>query len=106
MVEKSTINVKEYAIECRFMGKIATGTGLSKQDARAAAGLKILNEIEKEKAENAKKSLAKSAKNGPKKEQKKAPESRPNPKAADKSATKKAHQPKQKKRLLLKKDKK
>ena len=101
--ENSTINVKEYAIECRFMGKIATGTGLSKQDARAAAGLKILNEIEKEKAENAKKSLAKSAKNSPKKEQKKAPESRPNPKAADKSATKKAHQPKQKRKTFTKK---
>jgi ribonuclease-3 len=65
--ENSTINVKEYAIECRFMGKVATGTGLSKQDARAAAGLKILEEIEKEKAENAKKTLTKASKKAPKK---------------------------------------
>ena len=102
--ENSTINVKEYAIECRFMGKIATGTGLSKQDARAAAGLKILEEIEKEKAENAKKSLAKSAKKAPKKAQSKATaEAKPIPKAADKNATKKAHQPKQKRKVFTQK---
>jgi ribonuclease-3 len=58
--ENSTINVKEYAVECRFMGKVAIGTGLSKQDARAAAGLAILKEIEKEEA--AKKPQAKPAK--------------------------------------------
>ena len=56
--ENSNINVKEYAIECRFMGKTAEGRGLSKQDARVAAGLIILDEIEKEKAEE-KKALAK-----------------------------------------------
>ena len=101
--ENSTINVKEYAIECRFMGKTALGTGLSKQDARAAAGLKILEEIEKEKAENAKKTLVKSAKKAPKKEQKKAAEAKPDPKSADKNATKKAHQPKQKRKTFIKK---
>jgi ribonuclease-3 len=101
--ENSTINVKEYAIECRFMGKVATGTGLSKQDARAAAGLKILEEIEKEKAENAKKTLTKASKKAPKKAQNKATEARADQKPADKNATKKAHQPKQKRKVFTKK---
>lgn len=101
--ENSTINVKEYAIECRFMGKVATGTGLSKQDARAAAGLKILEEIEKEKAENAKKTLTKASKKAPKKAQNKATEARVEQKSADKNATKKAHQPKQKRKVFTKK---
>ena len=101
--ENSTINVKEYAIECRFMGKVATGTGLSKQDARAAAGLKILEEIEKEKAENAKKTLTKTSKKAPKKAQNKATEARVEQKSADKNATKKAHQPKQKRKTFIKK---
>lgn len=101
--ENSTVNVKEYAIECRFMGKVATGTGLSKQDARAAAGQKILDEIEKEKAENAKKTLTKAAKKAPKKTQKKVAEAKPDPKSADKNATKKAHQPKQKRKVFTKK---
>lgn len=101
--ENSTINVKEYAIECRFMGKVATGTGLSKQDARAAAGLKILEEIEKEKAENAKKTLTKASKKAPKKAQSKATEVRADQKPTDKNATKKAHQPKQKRRTFTKK---
>jgi ribosomal protein S12 methylthiotransferase accessory factor YcaO len=95
--------VKEYAIECRFMGKVATGTGLSKQDARAAAGLKILEEIEKEKAENAKKTLTKASKKAPKKAQNKAAEVRAEQKSADKNATKKAHQPKQKRKVFTKK---
>lgn len=101
--ENSTVNVKEYAIECRFMGKVATGTGLSKQDARAAAGQKILDEIEKEKAENAKKTLTKAAKKAPKKTQKKVAEAKPDPKSADKNATKKSHQPKQKRKVFTKK---
>ena len=101
--ENSTINVKEYAIECRFMGKVATGTGLSKQDARAAAGLKILEKIEKEKAENAKKTLTKASKKAPKKTQNKATEARVEQKSADKNATKKAHQPKQKRKTFIKK---
>lgn len=45
--ENSSVNVKEYAIECRFMGRVAIGTGLSKPDARAAAALSIINELEK-----------------------------------------------------------
>ena len=93
--ENSNINVKEYAIECRFMGKTAEGRGLSKQDARVAAGLIILDEIEKEKAE-AKKALAKvqgkSQKSGEKSN------TRANPKS-----TKKVHQPKQKKKIFTKK---
>ena len=101
--ENSTINVKEYAIECRFMGKVAIGTGLSKQDARAAAGLKILEEIEKEKAENAKKTLTKASKKAPKKAQSKATEARADQRQADKNATKKAHQPKQKRKTFIKK---
>ena len=101
--ENSTINVKEYAIECRFMGKVATGTGLSKQDARAAAGLKILEEIEREKAENAKKTLTKASKKAPKKAQNKAAEARDEQKSVDKNATKKAHQPKQKRKVFTKK---
>lgn len=101
--ENSTINVKEYAIECRFMGKVATGTGLSKQDARAAAGLKILEEIEKEKAENAKKTLTKASKKAPKKSQSKATEAKADQKPADKNATKKVHQPKQKRKVFTKK---
>ena len=101
--ENSTINVKEYAIECRFMGKVATGTGLSKQDARAAAGLKILEEIEKEKAENAKKTLTKASKKAPKKAQSKATEAKADQKPADKNAIKKVHQPKQKRKVFAKK---
>ena len=101
--ENSNINVKEYAIECRFMGKVAEGRGLSKQDARVAAGLIILEEIEKEKAEAAKKTLAKASKKAPKKEEVKSTKAKPDPKSADKSATKKARQPKQKKKTFIKK---
>ncbi len=100
--ENSNINVKEYAIECRFMGKVAEGRGLSKQDARVAAGLIILEEIEKEKAETAKKTLAKSSKKAPKKAEAKASMAKPDPRNADKSATKKAHQPKPKKKTFIK----
>lgn len=120
--ENSTVNVKEYAVECRFMGRVATATGLSKQDARAAAGLKILEEIDAEaraaavKSEKAKAPVkkpapkkaaakAKTANNTPtkaaaKKEQKaaKVPE-----KAVKNPQTKKAHQPKQKKKIFSKK---
>ena len=101
--ENSNVNVKEYAIECRFMGKVAEGRGLSKQDARVAAGLIILEEIEKEKAETAKKALAKASKKAPKKAEAKSAKAKPDPKSADKSATKKAHQPKQKKKTFIKK---
>ena len=93
--ENSNINVKEYAIECRFMGKTAEGRGLSKQDARVAAGLIILDEIEKEKAE-AKKALAKAQG----KSQKIGEKSNT---GANPKATKKAHQPKQKKKIFTKK---
>lgn len=96
--ENSNINVKEYAIECRFMGKIAEGRGLSKQDARVAAGLTILDEIEKEKAE-AKKALAKVQNKSRK--QTKTPTNANG--TANPNATKKAHQPKQKKKIFTKK---
>ncbi len=101
--ENSTVNVKEYAIECRFMGKTAIGTGLSKQDARAAAGQKIINELECEKAENAKKALKKAMKKAPKAEKKKVVDAKNVPGSTDKKATKKAHQPKQKRKVFTKK---
>ena len=93
--ENSNINVREYAIECRFMGKIAEGRGLSKQDARVAAGLTILEELEKEKAE-AKKALVKAQ--GKSQKGSKKPQPQANPKA-----TKKAHQPMKKKKIFTKK---
>ena len=93
--ENSSINVREYAIECRFMGKIAEGRGLSKQDARVAAGLTILEELEKEKAD-AKKALAKAQGKSQKANDKSHP-------AANPKATKKAHQPKQKRKIFTKK---
>jgi ribonuclease-3 len=96
--ENSNINVKEYAIECRFMGKIAEGRGLSKQDARVAAGLTILDELEREKVE-AKKALAKvQSKSKKPAKQNASPSGTANP-----SATKKVHQPKQKKKIFTKK---
>lgn len=39
---------REYAIECRALGKLAIGEGKSKSEAREAAASKILDEIEKE----------------------------------------------------------
>lgn len=39
---------REYAIECRALGKLAIGEGKSKSEAREAAASKILGEIEKE----------------------------------------------------------
>ena len=61
--EKSTESTKEYAIECRFAGKSACGTGPSKQDARAKAAEAILIAIEEENKPKSKKAPAeKSAK--------------------------------------------
>ena len=57
--EKSTEKAKEFAIECRFAGKSASGTGPSKQDARAKAAEAVLAEIEKENKPKAKKTPAK-----------------------------------------------
>ena len=58
--EKSNEKVKEFAIECRFAGKSACGTGPSKQDARAKAAEAVLAEIDKEnKPKKAKKATAK-----------------------------------------------
>lgn len=100
--ENSNINVKEYAIECRFMGKTAEGRGLSKQDARVAAGLIILDEIEKEKAE-AKKALSKAQTKTNKKPKKDEALAKPKDGIAMKNATKKTNQPKQKKKIFSKK---
>lgn len=50
--ESSTVNVREYAIECRCMGKSATAIGKSKQDARfisAGLVLELLKNEEKPK---------------------------------------------------------
>ncbi len=120
--ENSTVNVKEYAVECRFMGRVAVATGLSKQDARAAAGLKILEEIDAEakaisaKAEKAKTATKKAAPRQAEgkagtasKSTSKAPAKKPQKmakepeKAAKNPAVKKAYQPKQKKRIFSKK---
>lgn len=60
--ENSGINVKEFAIECRFMGRTAIGIGLSKQDARAAAALSIIKELQSQEKANVKKPSAQKAK--------------------------------------------
>jgi dsRNA-specific ribonuclease len=61
--EKSNEKVKEFAIECRFAGKSACGTGPSKQDARAKAAAAGLSAIEEESKPKTKKAPAeKSAK--------------------------------------------
>ena len=46
--EGSTVNVKEYAIECRCMGKSAVAKGKSKQDARFISAAEVLNVLKKE----------------------------------------------------------
>ena len=107
--ENSGINIKEYAIECRFMGKSAVGKGLSKQDARTMAGLTILNEIDKE---------AKEAKKAKEQKPEKKPTKNTSTKAQEKSAKKsdtksegglnkkpikKTHQPNGKKKIFSKK---
>lgn len=56
--EKSTESTKEYAIECRFAGKTACGTGPSKQDARAKAAEAVLLAIEEENKPKIKKAPA------------------------------------------------
>lgn len=43
---QSTANAREYTVECRFAAKSAIGIGPSKQDARAIAAQKILEELE------------------------------------------------------------
>ena len=98
--ENSTVNVKEYAIECRFMGKTAEGRGLSKQDARAAAGLTILEELERERAEAAKKTLTKAQGKG---KEKKTGEAKQKKNAAKNQAVKNVNRPKQKKKTFTKK---
>ena len=50
--ESSNVNVREYAVECRCMGKSATAIGKSKQDARficAGLVLELLKNEEKPK---------------------------------------------------------
>ena len=43
----STASDREYMIECRCMGKVATATGKSKQEARASAAEKVINDLMK-----------------------------------------------------------
>ena len=43
----STPTSREYMIECRCMGKVATATGKSKQDARVLAAKKVLEQLTK-----------------------------------------------------------
>ena len=44
---RSNANVREYIIECRFMGKSVTATAQSKQQARAIAASEMLDELKK-----------------------------------------------------------
>lgn len=58
---------REYVIECRALGKIATGEGKSKAEAREAAATKIVSEVEKErKASKIAKKANKTSQNKPK----------------------------------------
>jgi ribonuclease-3 len=43
--EKSNLQLREYAIECRCMGVSATATGNSKQEARALAAEKVVKQL-------------------------------------------------------------
>ena len=43
----STPSSREFMIECRCMGKIATAIGKSKQEARASSAEKVLNDLAK-----------------------------------------------------------
>ncbi len=92
--ENSNINVKEYAIECRFMGISKEGHGLSKQDARTMAGLKIIDELE---AVAKAKAKAEAAKDKPKANK------GAKPKDAKNLPPKKAPQAKTKKKIFTKK---
>ncbi len=47
----STVSEREYMIECRCMGKSATATGKSKQEARALAAERVLCELSSRKEE-------------------------------------------------------
>ncbi len=47
----STVSEREYMIECRCMGKSATATGKSKQEARALAAERVLCELSSKKEE-------------------------------------------------------
>jgi dsRNA-specific ribonuclease len=50
---RSNANIREYIIECRFMGKSVTATAQSKQQARAIAASKMLDELKKADTEKA-----------------------------------------------------
>ena len=50
---RSNANVREYIIECRFMGKSVTATAQSKQQARAIAASEMLDELKKADTEKA-----------------------------------------------------
>ena len=56
--ENSNSYDREFRIECRFAGKCAHGIGKSKQDARANAAAKLLEEIKLEEAAKTKKPTA------------------------------------------------
>ena len=46
--ENSTVNTREYAVECRCMGKSAVANGKSKQDARFISAAEVLDMLKKE----------------------------------------------------------
>ncbi len=58
---RSNANLREYIIECRFMGKSVTATAQSKQQARAIAASKMLAELKKADAAKARTAIKPSA---------------------------------------------
>jgi len=64
---RSNANVREYIIECRFMGKSTVGTAQSKQEARAIAAGEMLAELTKTKKEKARAAVKSGGKSGVKK---------------------------------------
>ena len=62
--EDSTVNVKEYAIECRCMGKSSIAKGKSKQDARFISAAEVLKILTKEENATKKKKTSLSRRSG------------------------------------------
>ena len=60
---RSNANMREYIIECRFMGRSTSGTAASKQDARAIAATQMLNELTKNDKAKAKAAVKSNDKN-------------------------------------------
>ncbi len=98
---KSTVNAKEFVIECRFMDKSVMGVAKSKQEARAIAADKILKELtspaEKRSAKKAKEAKAPEKKAAPRLQSPKSVQK--NAKKSDKAASPKKERYQHKKHL-------